>query len=121
MLLSFCVAVASAQQKRITGTVKDDKGNPVAGATYHVKGTNISGATDDNGNFSVDVKNANAVLEFSSVNFTTKSVTVGSGNTLNVVLEGGSGSMNEVVVTALGIRQLTARRGDDGGQMTIES
>ncbi|MGN6163000.1 MAG: TonB-dependent receptor plug domain-containing protein, partial [Flavisolibacter sp.] len=104
MLLSFCVAVATAQQKRISGTVKDDKGNPVAGATYHVKGTNISGATDDNGHFTVDV-NANAVLEFSSVNFATKEIAIGNDNTIEVVLSGGNNSMNEVVVTALGIQK----------------
>lgn len=105
MLLNLFVVAAMAQQKRISGTVKDDKGNPVAGATYHVKGTNISGATDDNGNFSVEVPNANSVLEITSVNFKAKEITVGNNSTLNIVLEPGSSSLNEVVVTALGIQR----------------
>jgi TonB-linked SusC/RagA family outer membrane protein len=105
MLLNLFVVLVMAQQKRVSGTVKDDKGNPIAGATYHVKGTNISGATDDNGNFSVDVPNSNAVLEFTSVNFQAKEVTVGSSTTLNVVMEQGGSNLSEVVVTALGIRK----------------
>jgi len=105
MLLSLSMVVAFAQQKRISGTVKDEKGNPVAGATYHIKGTNISGATDDNGNFSVSVPNADAVLEFTSVNFKAKEITVGNSTILNVVLEQGNSNLSEVVVTALGIQK----------------
>jgi len=105
LLLSFCVGIVSAQQKKVTGTVKDEKGNPVAGATYHVKGTNVSGATDDNGNFSINVNGANTVLEFTSVNFNAKEVAVGQNNALNITLESKAGSLNEVVVTALGIQK----------------
>jgi len=105
MLLSLSMVVAFAQQKRISGTVKDEKGNPVAGATYHIKGTNISGATDDNGNFSVSVPNADAVLEFTSVNFKAKEITIGNSTILNVVLEQGNSNLSEVVVTALGIQK----------------
>lgn len=105
MLLNLLMVVAFAQQKRISGTVKDEKGNPVAGATYHIKGTNVSGATDENGNFSVTVPNGDAVLEFTSVNFKAKEITVGNSNTLNVVLEQGNSNLSEVVVTALGIQK----------------
>jgi TonB-linked SusC/RagA family outer membrane protein len=105
LLLNLCFVVAMAQQKHVSGTVKDANGNPIAGVTYHIKGTNISGATDENGNFSVDVKDANAVIEFTSVNFTSKEVAVGTGANLNVVLTEGNNSLNEVVVTALGIRK----------------
>ncbi|HEY1113773.1 MAG TPA: TonB-dependent receptor plug domain-containing protein, partial [Chitinophagaceae bacterium] len=105
LLLGLTVLVSAAQQKRISGTVKDDKGNPVPGATYMVKGTNIAGATDENGNFSVTVDDTNAVLVFSSVNFTSREITVGQGNALNVVLMPSTGSLGEVVVTALGVRR----------------
>lgn len=105
MLLNFAMVMAMAQQKKVSGTVKDDKGNPVAGATYHIKGTNISGATDINGNFSVEVPNENAVLEFTSVNFKAKEITVGNSSVLNVVMEQANSNLSEVVVTALGIQK----------------
>lgn len=105
LLLGLTVLVSAAQQRRITGTVKDDKGSPVAGATFTIKGTNIAGATDENGNYSVTVNDANAVLVFSSVSFATREVAVGQGNTLNVVLNPADGALTEVVVTALGIKR----------------
>lgn len=124
MLLSFSVVIAMAQQKRISGTVKDEKGNPVPGATYHIKGTNIIGSTDDNGYFSVDVPNDKAVLEFSSVNFKAKEITVGNNSALNVVLES-TGSLSEVVVTALGIQKQKKSLGysvqEVKGQTLVES
>lgn len=103
LLFGITVLVSAAQQRRVTGTVKDDKGSPVAGATFTIKGTNIAGATDENGNFSVTVDNPNAVLVFSSISFVTKEVPIGQSTSLAIVLEQSSGTMEGVVVTALGI------------------
>jgi iron complex outermembrane recepter protein len=111
LLLSFCMSIAWAQQRKISGTVKDEKGNPIAGATYHVKGTNISGATDDKGNFSLEVSDPNAVLEVSSVSFNNKEIRIGENTTVNIVLEGGADSMNEIVVTALGVNKQNRKLG----------
>ena len=111
LLLSFCVSVVSAQQKKVTGTVKDEKGNPVAGATFHIKGTNVTGATDEKGNFSVTVNGPGAVLEFTAVSYSNKEVAVGQGNTLAVTLDNKAGDMNEVVVTALGVNKQNKRLG----------
>jgi TonB-linked SusC/RagA family outer membrane protein len=98
--------VASAQQARtISGTVSDDKGSPVPHASYQVKGTKTGGIADDNGNFQVTVSGSNAVLVISSVGFQPKEVPVGEGNSFNVVLQTGAGSLSEVVVTALGIQK----------------
>ena len=103
MLLCFCVAVTSAQQKNISGTVKDNNGNPVENATVLIKGTNNGVATNVTGNFSISVPGPEAVLVISSINYQSKEITIGQNNILNVVLEGGTGTMQEVVVTALGI------------------
>lgn len=110
-MLSFCIAVVSAQQKRISGTVKDEKGNPVSGATYQIKGTNISGAADANGNFNLTVNDPNAVLVFSSVNFNSQEVAVGKSNTVNVMLQSRSDNLDEVVVTALGVGKQNKKLG----------
>ena len=104
-LLCFCVAIASAQQKSITGTVRDNNGTPVENASVLVKGTKNGVATNATGNFSIMVNGPSAVLEITSVNFKSKEVTVGKSSTVNVVLEGGAGTMQEVVVTALGIKK----------------
>ena len=102
LLLCFSVSVVSAQQRRVTGSVKDENGAPVAGASVVVKGTATGVMTDDNGVFAVNVDNANAVLVISSVNFTTREVAVGQDSNVPVVLQS-TGTMQGVVVTALGI------------------
>ena len=111
MMLSLCVALVFGQQKRVSGTVTDDKGLPVAGATYNVKKTTISGATDASGRFTVDVPNANSVLVFTSVGYVTKEVAVGASTVLNVRLSTAITAMNEVVVTALGVTKQNKKLG----------
>lgn len=101
--LSFLVTLAYAQQRQISGTVRDNTGAPVSGATYVVKGTNTGGSTDENGAFTVTVTTANPVLVFSSVGFGTQEVSVGQNNTLSVTMQPTSGDLSEVVVTALGV------------------
>lgn len=104
-ILFFSVAIVNAQQKQVTGTVRDSKGAPIANASYIVKGTKNGGITDENGHFSVSVKNTGAVLVFTSVNYQPKEVPVGQNTSLEVTLEPAISSLNEVVVTALGIQK----------------
>ena len=101
----FCVAMASAQEKRVSGTLKNETGSPIPGATYLVKNTKTGGTTDENGNFSVLVEGPKAVLVFSSVNFKSKEVSVGENSVLNVTLTSADNNLTEVVVTALGIQK----------------
>src|SRR5690242_10438650 len=103
--LFFSVTIANAQEKQVTGTVKDINGAPVPNASYIVKGTTQGGITDANGHFSVSVKSSGAVLVFSSVNYESKEVPVGQNTTLDVILQPAVSSLNEVVVTALGIQK----------------
>lgn len=103
--LFFCATIGRAQERQVTGTVKDNTGAPVANATYIVKGTKEGGITDENGHFSVSVKKPGAVLVFSSVNFQTREVAVGQNTSLAITLEPAVNSLNEVVVTALGIQK----------------
>src|SRR6185312_10906332 len=103
--LCFCAAMSFAQQKTITGTIKDNNGVPVANASVIVKGTNNGTASDANGNFSIEANGSNPVLEISSVNFKTQEVAVGKQNHIEISLEKGSAALQEVVVTALGIER----------------
>jgi iron complex outermembrane recepter protein len=101
----FCVAIVFAQERQVSGTVKDAQGNPIANASYLIKGTKTGGVTDANGHFSIAVKSPKTILVFSSVDFVPKEVTVGQNSQLDIVLENSNNSMKEVVVTALGIKR----------------
>ena len=75
--LCFCAAMSFAQQREITGTVKDNNGAPVANASVVVKGTTKGVATNSNGNFSIPVSGSNPVIVISSVGYKPKDVVVG--------------------------------------------
>ena len=96
-----------AQERRtITGVVTDNNGSPVPSATVSVQGSTQSTITDDAGRYSIVIDKANAVLVFSSISFGTKTVTVGSSNTLDVTMDVAAGELGEVVITtALGIKR----------------
>ena len=103
LFLFFSAIVSFAQEREITGTVKDNNGVPVTNASVLIKGTSKGVATNSNGAFNISVNETNTILVISSVGFETKEVAVEGNRVLNVVLEGGAGSMQEVVITALGI------------------
>lgn len=101
----FCVAISFAQQREITGTVKDNKGQPVANASVLVKGSNTGTATDASGHFAITANGSKPVLVISSVGYKNREFTVGKSNNLEIVIEPGEAELQEVVVTALGIKR----------------
>jgi len=102
-VLVLCTAMAVAQNRTVSGQVKDAKGDPIPFATIKIKGNNAGVAADANGNFKIELP-ANASITVSAVGFETTELKVGSSNSLSVSLQS-SGALNEVVVTALGIKR----------------
>ncbi len=99
--LVFAGSSVKAQNDNIVvkGKVTDESGEYLAGVTVTVKGSGLREGTDADGNFTARVKNREAVLVFSYIGFTTKEITVGNQNTINVSLVSNSNSLQEVVVT----------------------
>ena len=99
----FAVSMAFAQ-KTVTGTVVDDMGEPVIGASVLVKGTQIGSATDVNGKFSIkNVPNSASTIMVSYIGMRTKEVAIKSN--LKIALESDAKNLNDVVVTAMGIKR----------------
>lgn len=95
-----------AQQREISGQVVDEKGAPLPGVTIVVKNTSKGTVTDFDGQFSLEVPvNNNPVLVFSSMGFETIEVPVGTQTQFNISLKTDLESLDEVVVTALGIKR----------------
>lgn len=103
LLLAFVVQFTFAQDKTISGTVSDATG-PLPGVNIIVKGTATGTQTDFDGNYSINAS-VGSVLVYSFVGYTTTERTVGSANTINVVLEEDVAVLEEVVVTAQGIKR----------------
>lgn len=95
-----------AQQSDITvkGIVKDTKGEALIGVNIKVKGSSTGTITDLDGNFSIQVKKG-AVIIVSYTGYTSKNITVSDARLLNIVLEEDRIQLDEVVVTALGIKK----------------
>ena len=103
LLMMFAVAV-NAQNQTVKGTVTGPDGLPVIGATVKVQGTTMGAVTDLDGNYELACP-PNSKLEISYVGSKTQVLSVGSKSTINVTLQDDAQSMDEVVVTALGIKR----------------
>lgn len=105
-LLLFSLIAIVGQARIVTGTVTQaEDGEPVIGASVVLKGQTMGQVTDIDGKYSIEVPNDQAVLTFSFVGMKTISVTVGSRTVVDVVMEGDSELLDEVVVTAMGQSQ----------------
>ncbi|MBX3240324.1 MAG: SusC/RagA family TonB-linked outer membrane protein [Chitinophagaceae bacterium] len=106
LLFMLIANVVSAQTRQLNGLVTDADNNGVPAATVKVKGKNIQTLTDNDGRFSLSVPSGNIMLEVSSVGFESREVSVSAtDDNVSVVLSVGSTAMEEVVITALGIKR----------------
>ncbi|RFZ84172.1 SusC/RagA family TonB-linked outer membrane protein [Mucilaginibacter terrenus] len=103
--------IAKTQDKgRIEGRVTDDKGEPLPGASVRINSAGVSTATRVDGSFSLIVSNGTYTVEVSFLSFQTQkidNVQVNSNGVtpLNIMLKPGANGLQEVVVTALGIKR----------------
>ena len=101
-ILSFCFLLSGFlfAQKSVNGTVTDQEGVPLPGATIVVIETNDGATTDFDGNYSISAADG-LTLEISFVGYESQQVVVGADAVYNVSLVEGN-ALDEIVVTALG-------------------
>lgn len=105
VLILLLVSSFTYAQRTITGTVVDDTGNPLPGASVLVKGSGTGTTTDFDGKFSVNVPNNEAILVISFVGYSTKEITIGDQSNINITLSEDSQALQEVVVSVLGFKE----------------
>ena len=88
----------------VSGIIKDENGLPIIGATVKVRGAQMGVVTDIDGKFSLKTS-VGSVLTVSYIGYKTQDIKVQEGGSLNIKLEPESKQLNEVVVTALGIKR----------------
>lgn len=110
-LLSFFVgsmiltSVAFAQEKKVSGRVTGADGKPLVGVTIAVQGSSIATQTDENGNYSLSVPTGKMIV-FRSVGYADKTLIVKEAQSaFNVTLTNTDNALEEVVVTAMGIKR----------------
>jgi TonB-linked SusC/RagA family outer membrane protein len=102
-LVLFVVGFAIAQ-RTVTGTITDDGGEPLIGASILVKGTSSGTVTDIDGSYKVDVPDGFTTFVVSYTGFETREIRLGASNQLDITMSEGV-ALDEVVVTGLGIRR----------------
>src|SRR5690606_6260730 len=94
-------AVYTASQQKITGTVKDSKGEALSGATVSLRGSRIKHQADVDGNFELSDVRAGSPLPVAMIGFLNQDVPV-TGDSVNVVLPEDAQGLDEVVVVGYG-------------------
>lgn len=91
----------------ITGTVTSTEGLPLQGATIMVRGTHTTTVTDAQGRFTIEAKSQNQTLVVSFVGYQSLEIPIKGRTTIDIVLQKALAELNQVVVTALGIKRQT--------------
>jgi len=117
LLLLLFTANAFAQTKKVTGTVLDDKNQPLIGATVKAKSGTITTATDVNGKFSLSVADSEQALFVSYIGYTDQEVSIRGLSEVTVKLAASGKSLSDVVVVGYG----TQRRKDVTGAVASVS
>lgn len=104
-MIVFTAQVSLAQVKNVKGLITDSEGMPLPGASVSVKGGQKGATTDFDGLYSLDVQKGQSLI-FTYVGLETQTIVVGDESTINVkMIQAASNSLNEVVVTSLGIKR----------------
>jgi TonB-linked SusC/RagA family outer membrane protein len=100
----FAVHLGYAQEKSVSGTVTDPSGVPIPGVNIVVLGTTNGTQTDFDGKYNITA-NTGDQLVFSYVGLKSQTITLGQSNILDLAMEEDAATLEEVVVTAQGIRK----------------
>ena len=119
LLLAFLSFSAFAQNRKVTGKITDKpSGQGIPGASVIIKGSTVGTTTNANGEFSVAVKDDNAILMVSSVGFQSQEIKVGSQSDIRLTLAEDVANLSEVIVTGYGTQ---SKRDITGAVATIQA
>ena len=110
VLTLFMINMVNAQET-ITGIVTDTDGNTIPYVNILFSGTVTGSTTNENGFYTINVPNLSGEIEFSVLGFETQVVSINNRRTINITLNDSSEVLDEVVLTALGLKRETKELG----------
>jgi TonB-linked SusC/RagA family outer membrane protein len=113
LVLAVLPELGFGQNRSIAGTVSDEKGEALVGASVFIKGSTQGTTTDIEGAFSLETPNT-ATLVISYIGYTSKEILVGNQTQIDVTLESSAGGLEEVVVIGYGERRVKDLTGSIG-------
>jgi TonB-linked SusC/RagA family outer membrane protein len=115
MCLLSCFSFAFAQDRSVTGTVRDEQGQTLPGANILVKGTSTGVTTDANGQFTILAPSSGAILVISFIGYASQEIVLGNRSDIEVTLVADLTTLSEVVVTGY----TSERRSDFTGAVAV--
>lgn len=110
-LFFSCLTLLGISQKTVTGTVTDLEGETLIGVNIVIQGTDQGTATDIDGTYSIEVSGTDDALEFSYTGFKTIVEIVGNRSVINVSMNSGATTLDEIVITGYGTQRKGAITG----------
>ncbi|MGY3793694.1 SusC/RagA family TonB-linked outer membrane protein [Aquimarina sp. 433] len=110
MLVFFISGIAMAQQRSISGSIKDNKGIPLPGVNILIKDTNRGTQSDFDGMYTIEAASGETIM-FSFLGYITKEIVLNNQNIIDVILDEDVSALEEVVVVGFGTqsrRKITA-------------
>ena len=104
LFLVFAMSSFTGSAQNVSGTISNKEGEKLANVTVTVKGTTIGTASNADGKFTINVS-GKAILVFSSVGYGTQEIPIGGRLAIDIVLAKDLRNLDEIVVTALGIKK----------------
>lgn len=104
-LFLLTIVVRGQDRRVVTGTITDEKGSPLSGATIRVKGLETGVSSDQTGGFSISIPGATARLVVSFVGYASQELGVKAGSVLSISLAPTGTNLNEVVVVGYGVQK----------------
>ena len=93
------------KERKVTGRVLDEQGEPLIGVNVLIKGSSSGVITDLEGNYTLATKEENPVLQFSYIGYKSQELPLKSQSVINLTMQNDTQVIDEVVVTALGIKR----------------
>jgi len=104
LAIALFISLLAMAQNRVTGTVVDEGGEPLAGASVIVKGSQVGTSVDVDGNYSI-VASKGQILTVSFIGYKSQAVKVGSNNRIDFVLQSDENVLDDVVVVGYGTQK----------------
>jgi len=101
----------STARENVTGTVRDEQGEPLPGVTVKIKGTNTATTTDVNGVYRINLPTGNETLVFTFVGYKTQELAVNGRTNLDIALFEDTKSLDEVVIVGYGSQKKSSLTG----------
>jgi TonB-linked SusC/RagA family outer membrane protein len=111
LAMTFFMATITTAQEIVSGTITDTAGTPIPYVNIQLTGTNKGTISNEEGTYSLSITNSLGVLKFSALGYETQNVPLNNIGIIDVTLLESSEQLNEVVLTALGLKRETKELG----------